>query len=395
MKSLKNFIIVFVITIFIFTSCVSKKEKVEKIEKDGIEIIINHLEPYHIGNEAIEFSLQKEIVVPLDSEELLKVGLAEIHSFDVDSLGNIYIISLNTDGNLIYKFNQKGEFVNSFARSGQGPGEFLDCSYFRINSRNELIITANYKIITFDGNGNLLQETKIPLGTSSGTRLENGNYLFKESPRPVADSSGEMISAITLFDPEFTKIKELDHIKFPDPGTQDFKAIYYKLFWNIGNKTIITASQGRDDEIFVYDLEGNLFRIIRREHQSISPSQEYRDKYKRDLGENMYGFLKDRLFYPSSLPYFHYLITDNEDRVFIRTYEPGSQPGENICDVFNQDGVFVHRVSLKTCLSNDFLSFSSVDFVDGKMKNGRYYCHFQKEDGSTELLVYQINQSGL
>lgn len=381
--------------VFSLASCKSEESKVEKIMENGVEIIVNHLEPYKIEKVAPQFALQEDFSINMDSDELLDAGLAEVHSFDVDSEGNIYIISVNIEGNLIYKFNNQGKFLQSFGRSGQGPGEFVDCAYFRISSRNELIVAANNKIIFFDIDGSFMQETKITLGTSSGTLLDNGNYLFKDSPRPSKEKSGEMVSSISLYNPEFVKIKELDQIKFPDPGSQDIKGIYYKLFWDISNDMIFTASQDRDYEIYVYDLNGNFVRKIRKKHEKTPPSDEYKNKYIKNLGENMYRFLKDRLYFPSSLPFFHYFITDNNGSLFVMTYEVGLKPGEHIYDVFNPDGVFILKESMKACLSNDFLTFSSVDFVDGKIKNDRFYCHYEKEDGTTNLLVYKISWSGL
>jgi hypothetical protein len=79
--------------------------------------------------------------------------------------------------------------------------------------------------------------------------------------------------------------------------------------------------------------------------------------------------------------------------MFVMSYEKGEKPGEHIYDIFNPEGIFILRKSLKTCLSNDFLSFSSVDYVDGKMKNNRFYCHHEKEDGTTEIIVNKISWS--
>ncbi len=183
--------------------------------ENGVEVVINNLEPYKIGNKAPDFHLQQEFAIDMDSDDLAEKGLTEVHSFDVDSEGNIYVVCMNNEGNLIYKFDNNGNFVKSFARSGQGPGEFVDCFYFWINSRDELVVTGNNKIIIFDRKGAYLKETKIYLGTSSGTVLENGNYLFKDSPRPIQDRKGEMICSLSLYDPEFKKIKEIDQIKFP------------------------------------------------------------------------------------------------------------------------------------------------------------------------------------
>jgi hypothetical protein len=130
---------------------------------------------------------------------------------------------------------------------------------------------------------------------------------------------------------------------------------------------------------------------VRKVYKKIPPSDEYKEKYKNNLGPRMYELLKSRLHFPSSLPPFHYFLTDKEGRIFVMTYEEGEQPSEHIYDIFNPDGIFISRKSMKVCLSNDLMSFSAVDYVDGKMKNDRFYCHCEKESGYEELIVYKLS----
>ena len=51
---MKKFIYLILI-LSIFHNCASKQEKVERVIKDGVEVIVNHLEPYQIKNEPITF----------------------------------------------------------------------------------------------------------------------------------------------------------------------------------------------------------------------------------------------------------------------------------------------------------------------------------------------------
>lgn len=373
--------------------CSPKDEKVEKIIKDRVEVVQNQIEPYRIRREPSNFILQEEFEIDLERKDLAEKGITEIHSFDVDSEGNIFMICINNDNNLIFKFNNKGNLTQSFGRRGQGPGEFQDCFYFRINSKDELVVTANHKILIFDKVGSILKETKINLGTSSGTILDNGNYLFKGTPVPVKERAGEMVSYLSLYDTEFRKINDLDRVVYPDPGSQEIKGIYYKLLWSVDADKIYTASQERGYEIYVYDISGNLLRKVRKTYKKIPPSDEYKENYKKNLGLRMYKFLKNRLHFPSSLPPFHCFLTDQKGRIFVMTYEEGEKSGEQIYDIFNPDGIFIFRKSMQLCLSNDFLNFSAVDYVDGRMKNKRFYCHYEKESGHTKLGVYKISWS--
>ena len=47
---MKEILFLFVV-IFVFDTCGPKQDEVERIFKDGVEIVINHLEPYRINGE--------------------------------------------------------------------------------------------------------------------------------------------------------------------------------------------------------------------------------------------------------------------------------------------------------------------------------------------------------
>lgn len=383
-------LIYFTLILSLFYYCGSKQDEIEKIIEDGVEVVLNRIEPYTIKNEPSGFTLEEEFVIDLEREDLAEKGITEIHSFDVDSEGNIYLLCLNNDNNLIFKFNKNGNFIHSFGQRGQGPGEFQDCFYFRINSYDELVVTANYKILIYDKKGNNLKEIRIKLGTSLGTLVDNGNYLFKDIPKPVREREGTMVSYLSLYNSEFKKIKDLDRIEYPDPGSQEIKGTYYKLLWSINANKIYTASQERGYEIYVYDLNGNFLRKVRKSYKKISPGDEYKKRYKENLGKRMYELLRDRIYFPTSLPPFHYFFTDAEGRMFVMTYEKGTCPYEHFYDIFNPDGIFILRKSMITCISYDSLSFSAIDYIDAKIKNNRFYCHSEKENGYMQLVVSKV-----
>lgn len=50
------------------------------------------------------------------------------------------------------------------------------------------------------------------------------------------------------------------------------------------------------------------------------------------------------LFFPESLPPFRALFADQEERLFVLTFEPTVDNGEYMIDVFNPEGVFTGRM---------------------------------------------------
>ncbi len=56
--SVKIFICI-ILVLILFSSCRPKQTQIEKITEDGVEVIINHLEPYEIKGEPNNVYLEK------------------------------------------------------------------------------------------------------------------------------------------------------------------------------------------------------------------------------------------------------------------------------------------------------------------------------------------------
>ena len=121
--------------------CGAKPDQVETIIEDGVEVVINHIEPYKIKGEPNSLHLKKEFSIDLEKDEIAEIGLTSIRSFNVDDDRSIYFIDSSSRDNFIFKFSREGQFILSFGRKGQGPGEMQwpDSVY---NMRENLIVAA-------------------------------------------------------------------------------------------------------------------------------------------------------------------------------------------------------------------------------------------------------------
>lgn len=71
---MKNSVYIAVILCFL-SSCGPKQEKVETIMEDGVEVVMNHLEPYQIKGEASRLNLDEELRLDFEEEEFLELGI--------------------------------------------------------------------------------------------------------------------------------------------------------------------------------------------------------------------------------------------------------------------------------------------------------------------------------
>ena len=135
-------ILIFVVCIILaFTLWETKEQKVETIIEDGVEVVLNKIEPVKIKGEHPNLILIKEFVIDLERDDLAELGISDITGFDVDSEGNIYLGSYLSYENFIFKFDENGRYVSSFCRKGQGPGEIQGLNNLRINERDEILLT--------------------------------------------------------------------------------------------------------------------------------------------------------------------------------------------------------------------------------------------------------------
>ncbi len=99
---------------------------------------------------------------------------------------------------------------------------------------------------------------------------------------------------------------------------------------------------------------------------------------------DLYEAAKKKIDFPSSLPPFHYFLMDEKGRLYVMTYERGINPEEYMFDIFNPEGIFVGRKSLK--------GFSILEMppLNIKIRNDHFYYIQEKESGFRQVEVYKM-----
>jgi len=209
--------------------------------------------------------------------------------------------------------------------------------------------------------------------------LDNGNFLFEEIE---FDPEGkEMSYHLIILDEAFDKIKALDGKVTRENPLQSAR---YNLFdpyfsYQITEDRIYLVNPQQEVlEIELYNLQGELLKKIKKQSRKIKIPEEYEQKIINSMREgSMWDLLKDKVYMQENFPPLKSLYVDEAGRLLVETYEKGENPGEYMLDIFNSDGVFVGRKSLKEALGRKF-------------KNSRMYCAHEKESGYQELAVYKM-----
>ena len=358
-------------------SCAGKDPRVDKVIEDGIEVIVNHFEPYRIKGQPSKISLEEVLSIDLEREDLARAGLMGVGEWDVDDNGNIFVVGFKNTENFIYRFNPTGHLTGSFGRRGQGPGELLGPSLSGVYG-GEIALSdfVGMRYVVYDLNGRVIREKRLgrpdrlcPLG--------NGKFVgFGPHHDPTAKT---FYYGLALRDSDFNELKALDRYEFP---SDDSRQVPF-FMWRVSGDRIIVANEARGYELWVYDLEGRLIRKIRKEYRPVGVTEEIKEAI---LGPDYRksGSSQSKYF-PDPLPPLNQFFTDDEGRIFVMTYEPGARPGEFIWDIFDPDGVFIARTALNILWAGLYLG-SRYTFI----KNGHLYYHRVKESGFHELIVCKV-----
>jgi hypothetical protein len=365
------------LAITLLMSCKAKQSQVDKNVENGVEVVINHVEPYRVKGQPSELSLEKVLTIDLERDDLAEAGMGTAGEWDADDDGKIYVVGFKNRENFIYCFDHEGYMLDSFGRRGQGPGELLGPSLSGVYGR-EVVLSdfLGMRYVVYDLDGRVIREKRLghpdrlsPLG--------NGN-LVAFGPRPDPNANAFFYN-LTLCDSDFNELKVLDRYEW----TSDDSRMYPYFMWRVSGDKIIVANEARGYELWVFDLDGRLVRKIRKEYRPVKVTEEIKEEI---LGpEYRQSESSQNKYFPDPLPPLNQFFTDDEGRVFVMTYEPGPNPGEYIWDIFNPDGVFIARRALNLVWAGLYLG-SRYTFS----KKGKLYCHQEKESGFRELVVYKM-----
>ncbi len=76
----------FFVLIILFISCGGREQdKAERTVENGVEVILNHIEPYKIPGEPTTFKLEEIFTIDTEYFSIARAGLTDISCFGIDS----------------------------------------------------------------------------------------------------------------------------------------------------------------------------------------------------------------------------------------------------------------------------------------------------------------------
>lgn len=370
-----------VVALCLLSACGRQGDRVEKVMEDGVEVVINRTEPYDLPDVRSPIDLEEEMLIDLESENVLKSGLYYLDTFAVDADGDIYILSMRSEETHIFKFTPDGRFEKSFGRHGQGPGELTGPTGVILTSDRELMVTDpdNAKLVYFNRDGGLIREVSLNRNIPVMQSLHNGNFVVMGRQRPDLDQK-YLVFPLELCDESLEPIKKLDEYRMENFRiTRRIRGTAPGFGMAVGGERIFIGNEARDYEVWVFDHEGSLVKKIRKIHRPIPVTDEIKERALASYDE----VARSMVFFPEILPPFRTMTADEKGWLYVVTFEEGDQPGENLIDIFNADGAFIGRLSAAV-----FVNPGTP--IDAVASNGRFYYVRESESGFKQLVVENI-----
>jgi hypothetical protein len=370
-----------ILAAFAAAAC-SRQGKIDRIRENGVEVVLNHREPYKKAGRPSTFELKRLYSIDTEDEALAKAGMGSAGEYGVDGSGSVTIVAFKNKRDFIYRFDPQGRLIRSFGRNGQGPGEiewpFLD----RVFDDGRIAITDRmHKYIVYDRDGKVVREIRPGFSFGYVDPLDDGRLIVL-IPHYGAGAGGSLVHpvSLSLCRADFEKIKELDRHQYPPDGGNEKLMPFFA--WRVSAGHIYVANQERGYEILDYDLAGSLQRKIRKEYTPVRPTREIRKAFLGSAVDQP-GVAH---YLPDPLPPVAAIFTDDEGRLFAMSYEAGDKPGEYLWDIFDPDGVFIGRKSLEVPSWRGLNNGSRYTMI----KNGLLYDYAEKESGYRELVISAV-----
>lgn len=319
----------------------------------------------------------------LKASDFSKAGMGSGVEFGVDASGNIYFVAYRSDEYYVYKVSETGKLIRSFGRMGQGPGELeLPISPTLLDNEKIAITDRNKKLVIYNtSSGLMVKEITFDMGFTNAIPLRNGGYLIQRSSYDQIRPDFIRRELVLLGDNK-REVKILDSInELREDVLQNRRLVPY-FVWEATAERIYSMSEDRGYEVLVYDHKGNLLNKIVGKPRRVKATEEIKRSvlgpaYKKSGPDN---------YFPNPLPPINHFFVDDEDRVFVMTYEKDPKSGFYLYEIFDREGHCLGSQGIQTIWAGIY--FANMGIV---AKKNRLYCWREDQDGEWEFVIQRIN----
>jgi hypothetical protein len=315
-------------------------------EEEGVTVVKNPREPIY-GPEV--FNLEEDLIITNEAGED-EYLFQDIWNLAVDDEENIYVSDRKAAH--IQVFDKNGEYLRTIGSRGQGPGELQTPVDLKALSQGVLVVNDFYqsRLSYFSLEGKHLRDVSVH------------KYLYFR--RPAIDSQGNIVAGFMVPEDEQLKyeLAKFDYdvnpvftvTTYPMLTSASSTAWHYfeqrrstNLVWTVNELDQIIWGHMSKYELFVHNPDGKLIKKIVRDYDGIEITNQEKETLIKDLvGDNPVPPNIDFQF-PERYPPFIRFSCDDEGRIYVQTYDKTEDGEADYYDVFDAEGKYIARFSLK------------------------------------------------
>ena len=310
---------------------------------DGVKAVINGKKPAPSKGVPSKVKIKEDLVLG-DSDDPDK-SFSGLLTFAVDSDGKIYVLDIKEAK--IKVFDSSGKFLKAFGKKGQGPGELGMPSGIQITPENELMIedSTNRRLAFFTREGKFIRNisTAGRLGLIRLVVDQKGNLFGQE----MSLVNNKMFFELKKFDRELKPLFTLDKVEFPLPipgSGVKVNLMDMMMIYQFDSKGNLVYGRNKEYEFKVYNPEGKLILIIKKEHSPIKITEKDKEEILNRIPSAASGVsIKDMFEFPKYFPPYQNFVLDEQGRLFVRSWIKGKNEKDYVIHVFDSEGRFISQ----------------------------------------------------
>jgi hypothetical protein len=309
--------------------------------ENGIPVVYNPKEPVPLKGQPSHPTLKSDFTIGLETEDM-NYAFSGLQHTQVDE--QEYIYAADWKETLIKVYDKNGKHVRSFGRKGQGPGEIGMPFYLGIFQGNSVVVNdqTNAKFIFYSREGEFLKE--IPMG----------KYRF--ITRFKVDSEGCFYAISRTFD----EAKITYELKKFSPALDPLAT--FASFEEMRTPQVVQAfsppnfiQMTRDENIvwldpIKYELtlmnrQGKPLRRIIKDWDPVKITEAHEKRLVQQTWGDRGIRPGVKFEVPKHFPPVRTFYVDDEDRIYVRTYDYIIKGGDQLdrYDVFDPEGRYIAK----------------------------------------------------
>ena len=361
---MKRFSLIITIFIFLFISpSLFRAQDVKIKTENGIQVVYNPKNPVKSLDSSFNMILKEDLVIGT-KEKNTDYYFEVIRDIKADADGNIYVV--DETAHSIKLFDKDGNYLKDIGRKGQGPGEFVAPTEMAI-IEDKIVVCSFGRMSYFTLEGNFVNYKKGMFGRI--VCFDSKGNIITQQPGPPEKEFFKLF--LRKFNPEGKLIHQIsESIEKPRSPNEKRDAFPKLTLYTVRKDDAVVWTVTDKYELNVVDGKGKVFLKIKKEFNPVELTEEIKQRVIAYRGGT-----EDQYSFPKVLPPIRYICADDNNRVFVCTYESEGED-KYLYDIFDENGRCVEKVAIKGL---------PIFF-----KNGYLYCRGEDENNLHQVIRYLV-----